>query len=101
MNNEVRRPIGRAACAMDSLTRVYPKSETDAYIDSIERQAMFTIADLNKRDAMRVERIGELTKALKACHLQLLQSNNDSEYAREASEMAMAALNAQPTQEGE
>lgn len=34
----------------------------------------------------------ELYEALLACQLQLLQSNNDSEYAREANDLANAAL---------
>jgi hypothetical protein len=34
----------------------------------------------------------ELLEALKACHLQMLQSNNDSEYAMEANELAKAAI---------
>jgi hypothetical protein len=33
-----------------------------------------------------------LIEALKACQLQMLQSNNDSEYAQEANELARAAL---------
>ena len=49
---------------------VYSKPDADAYIDSIERQAMFTIADLNKRDAMRVERIRELEEELKTIQSQ-------------------------------
>lgn len=38
-----------------------------------------------------VELVEELYKALCACQLQMLQSNNDSEYAREANEMAIRA----------
>ena len=34
----------------------------------------------------------ELYEALKACRLQMLQSNNDSEYAQEANELASAAI---------
>jgi hypothetical protein len=34
----------------------------------------------------------ELLEALKACHLQMLQSNNSSEYAEEANQMAIAAI---------
>jgi len=38
-----------------------------------------------------------LRKALKACQIQLLQSNNQSEYAWEANEMARAALKGKVT----
>ena len=34
----------------------------------------------------------EMYEALKACHLQMLQSNNTSEYAEEANQMAIKAL---------
>jgi hypothetical protein len=34
----------------------------------------------------------ELYEALNACHMQLLQSNNRSEYAQEACDMALNAL---------
>jgi len=34
----------------------------------------------------------QLLEALKACHLQMLQSNNDSEYAQEANQLAIAAI---------
>ena len=34
----------------------------------------------------------ELYEALKACHLQMLQSNNNSEYAEEANNLAVAAI---------
>ena len=37
-------------------------------------------------------RVEELEAALKACQLQMLQSDNDSEYAKEANELANAAL---------
>lgn len=44
----------------------------------------------------------ELYEALKACQLQLLQSNNDSEYAEEANQLAIAALaKAEGRREGE
>ena len=43
----------------------------------------------------------ELEKALRANNLQLLQSDNDSDWAREANQMAIAALaNAQKVREG-
>lgn len=34
----------------------------------------------------------ELLDALKACHLQMLQSNNQSGYAQEANQLAIAAI---------
>jgi hypothetical protein len=34
----------------------------------------------------------EILAALKACQLQMLQSNNDSEYAQEANDLAIAAI---------
>lgn len=42
-------------------------------------------------DNLKVQR-DALIEVLKACRLQLLQSNNDSEYAREACELAAAAI---------
>ena len=49
-------------------------------------------------DALAAER-DRLREALLACRLQLLQSNNDSEYAQEALEMARAALKAVKAEE--
>ena len=34
----------------------------------------------------------DLLQALKMCHLQMLQSNNDSEHAEKANERAIAAI---------
>ena len=43
-------------------------------------------------NAQLISAAPELYEALKACHLQMLQSNNATEYAEEANQMAIAAL---------
>ena len=45
-----------------------------------------------KVDALLIAAAPDLYEALKACRLQMLQSNNDSEYAQEANELARAAI---------
>jgi phage tail sheath protein FI len=43
-------------------------------------------------DYEQLERTAKmLAEALHACHLQMLQSNNDSEYAEEANQLAITA----------
>ena len=48
--------------------------------------------DEQRGNARLIAAAPELLEALKACDLQLLQSNNDSDYAREAHEAALAAI---------
>ena len=80
----------------------YLVPEADAYIDSIERQALFTIAELNKRDAMRVERIRELEKEVSTLSDELFDMCKlVHRYQNHAWAKDKAALNAQPTKEGE
>jgi hypothetical protein len=45
------------------------------------------VRKVTKQDAAE-----QMLEALKACQLQMLQSNNDSEYAQEANELANAAI---------
>jgi hypothetical protein len=45
-----------------------------------------------EHDANLIAAAPELLEALKACHLQMLQSNNNSEYAEEANQLAIAAI---------
>ncbi len=45
-----------------------------------------------KANAHLIAAAPELYEALKACHLQMLQSNNQTEYAEEANQMAIAAM---------
>ena len=46
----------------------------------------------NEYDAHIISAAPELLEALKACQLQMLQSNNNSEYAEEANQLAITAI---------
>jgi hypothetical protein len=52
--------------------------------ETLKANMALIVAAVNQRE--------KLVEALKACRLQLLQSNNDSEYAQEAIELARTAL---------
>jgi hypothetical protein len=76
-NTQVYTQNGEAICTL----AWYPKPEVNGVVGTY-REA----------NARLIAAAPELLAALKACHLQMLQSNNDSEYAIEANEMAKAAI---------
>lgn len=55
-------------------------------------QSIWIPQEVQEANARLIAAAPELYEALKACQLQLLQSNNRSEYAEEAIQMAQAAL---------
>jgi hypothetical protein len=68
--------------AMQQRDDLFPGYADDESLHEEEAENMLTI----------LLRLNRLRVALKACQLQMLQSNNDSEYAREANELAISAL---------
>ena len=82
-----------------------PRHVSDAWLNAVHcsdingNQLPITLCYVAVKAALRAQAQYDpvrvlLVDALKACHLQLLQSNNRSDYAEEASQLACAALKA-------
>lgn len=73
---------------VDRIPQRIPTAILDSHRDGHEP----TRTVITPANARLIAAAPELLEALKACHLQMLQSNNDSEYAQEANQMAIAAI---------